>query len=139
MKTFRQFCESVEACDVSNEPISRSQLKVIENVLDKLFASLKIDVVFTKHFFDRLNDRRNKRQITPCELIEIYKSLYQKFGVKISKTSREIEKLITSITSNINIPVKLEYDRNTKEVNMVAKTIMRKKGFKSDTSRWSVD
>jgi hypothetical protein len=144
--TFKTFTESSagEVCEPSNEPISKSQLKDIERVLDKLFSALNIDVEFTKHFFDRLNDPRNKKQITVCELIEIYKELYKKYGVKISKTGggKEIDRLVTSISTSINIPLAVRYNRNTKEVEMAAKTIMRKKGFKSDhrtnQAKWTV-
>jgi hypothetical protein len=33
--------------------------------------------------------------------------------------------------SLLNNPVHIEYDKKNKEVNLVAKTVMRKKGFKT--------
>jgi len=49
-------------------PMSKQQLSSLEAVLDKAFAKLGIDVEFTKHFLDRVNDARNKTQITAKEL-----------------------------------------------------------------------
>ncbi|MBT6472538.1 MAG: hypothetical protein HOK52_14905 [Candidatus Marinimicrobia bacterium] len=116
-----------------DDKITKSQLNVIEKSLDKIFDQLGVDVVFTKHFFDRLNDARNKKQITPDELVGIYKDLYKKFGKKISKVGggKEVEELVKSMSTDINIPVHIEYDKKNKEVNLVAKTVMRKKGFKT--------
>jgi hypothetical protein len=122
-----------------NTEISKTQLKVIEKALDKLFADLGIDIAFTKHFHDRLNDPRNKKQITAEEIVKIYKDLKAKFGTKLSKSSGEIEKLIKSASTAINIPVAIKYDRKTKEVDIVAMTVMRKKGFKTSTPALNVE
>jgi len=115
------------------EPISKTQLNILEKALDKLFGKFNIDVVFTKHFFDRLNDARNKTQITLSELAKIFKDAFKKYGKKMSKTSgeKQIEELIKSISTDINIPIVLKWDRANKEVDLITKTIMRKKGFKT--------
>ncbi|MFA6198904.1 MAG: hypothetical protein WC679_00690 [Bacteroidales bacterium] len=116
-----------------DQPISKIQLQVIEKSLDKLFAKLNLDVEFTKHFFDRLNDERNGKQITPSELVQIYTSLYDKHGIKLSKTdnNKEIEELMKSISTDINVPLNIEFNKKSGKIELVAKTIMRKKGFKS--------
>ena len=44
--------------------ITKSNLNQIEKYADKLFAAVGIDVEFTRHFMDRVNDARNKDQIT---------------------------------------------------------------------------
>ena len=114
-----------------SDKISKIQLNVIEKSLDKLFAKLGIDVEFSGHFLDRINDPRNVKQITISELINIYNSLYDKFGIKISKTPEEIEEVIKSISTDINIPVNIQHNKKTNNIEMVAKTIMRKKNFKT--------
>jgi phosphoribosylanthranilate isomerase len=111
--------------------ISRVQLSFIEKALDKLFAKLGIDVEFSGHFLDRLNDPRNIEQITVAELSNVYHSLYDKFGITISKTPEEIEEVIKSLSTDINIPVNIHFDRKTNKIDLVAKTIMRKKNFKT--------
>ena len=45
------------------ERVSRSDLDQIEKYADKLFAAVGIDVEFTRHFLDRVNDERNKKPI----------------------------------------------------------------------------
>jgi uncharacterized FlaG/YvyC family protein len=117
----------------TDDEISKSELNVIEKQLDKLFSDLGIDIEFSRHFLVRLNDPRNKKQITANELVQIYQDVKSKFGTKLSKSSGEIEKLIKSASTDINIPVAIKYDRKTKEVDITAITIMRKKGFKSPT------
>ena len=119
--------------------ISKIQLNVIEKSLDKLFNKVGIDVEFSKHFFDRINDPRNVDQITISELINIYHSLYDKFGVKLSKTSKEVEELVKSLSTDINIPINLHFNRKDNKLEMVAKTIMRKKGFKSSSPVLAVE
>jgi len=135
MLSFKLFCEQLinGACMPSNKEVTKQELKELEKVLDNLFSSLNIDIEFTKHFFDRLNDDRNKQQITVCELQKVYTSLYQKHGIEIRDADDQLEELIKSITTNINIPVHFNWNPKTKQLEMVAKTIMRKKEFKTST------
>jgi hypothetical protein len=122
-----------------SDKISKIQLNVIEKSLDKLFSKLGIDVEFSGHFFDRINDPRNVKQITIGELVNIYHSLYDKFGVKLSKTAKEIEELVKSISTDINIPINLHLNKKTDKLEMVAKTIMRKKNFQSSSPVLAVE
>lgn len=131
--SFKKFLEEKGVnCPTENDEISEAEFKKIERFLDSLFSSLNVDIAFTKHFKERVNDERNKKQITQCELVSIYTEVYKKFGRKISKTggAGDIEKIIKSLSTSINIPVIMKYDRQKKEVVMVAKTAMRKKAFK---------
>ena len=41
--------------------------------------------------------------------------------------------------SDINVPVVLRYDNRNKEIDMISKTVMRKKNFKSSTKKYSVE
>jgi len=119
--------------------ISKIQLSVIEKSLDKLFNKLGIDVEFGKHFFERINDSRNGKQITISELINIYHSLYDKHGIKLSKTDDEVEELVKSLSTDINIPLHIEYNRKSKMIELSAKTIMRKKNFQSTSKVLAVE
>lgn len=122
-----------------SEVISKIQLNVIEKSLDKLFSKLGMDVEFTKHFFERINDSRNGKQITISELINIYRSLYDKHGIKLSKTDDEAEELVKSLSTDINIPLHIEYNRKSKMIELAAKTIMRKKNFQSTSKVLAVE
>ena len=45
------------------EKLSKQDLDQIEKYADKLFAAVGIDIEFTRHFLDRVNDVRNKKLI----------------------------------------------------------------------------
>ena len=65
------------------EQISQGELNQIERFADRLFAKVGIDVEFTRHFIDRVNDARNKKDITPAELTRLFKQTYNKHEKKI--------------------------------------------------------
>ena len=70
---------------ISEQTLSKSDLDGVEKYADRLYAAAGIDVEFTRHFSDRVNDSRNKKQITVAELIRMFKQSYKKFGRKIAK------------------------------------------------------
>ncbi len=118
------------------EDVSQSQLDQVEKYLDKVWAKVGIDVEFTRHFMDRVNDARNGKPISPAELIRIYREIYKKFGKPISKLSNGVNILLKDMSTDINVPVVLRW--NGKELEMIAKTIMRKKNFQTRTKKYSV-
>ncbi len=118
------------------EDVSKAQLNQVEKHLDKIWAKVGVDVEFTRHFHDRVNDARNKKPISPAELIRIYREIYKKYGKPISKLPPGVNILLKDMSTDINVPVVLRWDG--KELDMIAKTIMRKKDFKSSTKKYSV-
>jgi|TARA_R110000782_G_scaffold196554_1_gene285883 hypothetical protein len=122
--------------DLILEDVSQSQLSQVEKYLDKLWAKVGIDVEFTRHFMDRVNDARNGKPISPAELIKIYREIYKKYGKSISQLKNGVEILLKDMETDINVPVVLKWDG--KEFDMIAKTVMRKKNFKSSTKKYSV-
>ena len=50
-------------------PVTQGDLQKLEDYADRLFSRVGIDVAFTRHFLDRVNDERNPKQITVGELI----------------------------------------------------------------------
>ena len=122
--------------DLLTENISMSQLNVVEKHLDKIWAKVGIYVEFTRHFHDRVNDARNKKPINTAELLRIYKQVYMRYGKPISKMSKGTELLLKDMTTDINVPVVLRW--NGRELEMIAKTVMRKKDFKSRTKKFSI-
>ena len=119
--------------------ITRSDLDQIEKYADKLFAKVGIDVNFTKHFLDRVNDERNKKQITTAELTRLFKQSYAKHGKKISGMSPDAEAVIKDMKTDVNMPFVLKYDPKNQEIDLVAKTVMRKKGFKTPDPEFTVE
>ena len=118
------------------EDVSQSELNQVEKYLDKVWAKVGIDVEFTRHFMERVNDARNIKPISPAELIKIYRQIYKKYGKPISRLTSGVNILLKDMSTDINVPVVLRW--NGKELEMIAKTIMRKKNFKSSTKKYAV-
>lgn len=120
------------------EQVSKSDLDAIEKFADRLFAKVGIDVEFTRHFLDRVNDERNKKQITTAELTRLFKQTYNKHGKKIPQLGPDAEAVLTDMRTDINMPFVLKYDRQSQEFDLVAKTVMRKKGFATSNQKLTV-
>ena len=125
--------------DEVEQPITNAQLNALENALDKLFASLKIDVEFTRHFIDRANDDRNGNPITMAELVNMFRKEYQRWGKPIAQMGPDAEAVMKDLESDINIPFVLKWDRDNEELDLVAKTVMRKKNFKTSNKEFPVE
>ena len=111
----------------ASKEITKSDLDQLERYADKLFAAVGIDVEFTRHFLDRVNDIRNKTQITVAELIRMFRQSYKKHGKKIAQLGPDAEAVLNDMQTDINVPFVLKWDG--KELDLVAKTVMRKKNF----------
>lgn len=117
--------------------LSKSDLDSVEKYADKLYKAVGVDIEFTRHFLDRVNDERNKKQITVAELIRLFKKSYQKYGKKIPKLGDDAQAVLNDMTTDVNMPFVLKWDG--KEFELVAKTIMRKKDFKTSNQKLSFE
>jgi hypothetical protein len=120
------------------EEVSQSQLKELEKYLDQLFKILNVDVSFTKHFLDRVNDSRNGKPITVDELQLLFKKTIQKYGKKIPALGPDAEAVLNDMQTQINLPFILKWDRDSEELDLVAKTVMRKKNFMTHNQKFTV-
>lgn len=121
-------------CD-SSKFISKQQLNDLEKVLDKLFAHYKVDINFTRHFFDRVNNCRNKDQITIAELQKMFRAVHSRYGDKFM-SMKDREAVLVDMQSKINVPFVI---KTTKDgVDLVAKTVMRKPDFKTKDRKLKV-
>ena len=109
--------------------VKKSDIDQLEKYADRLFGAVGIDVEFTRHFLDRVNDARNKVQITPSELTRLFRQSYKKFGKRIAKLGPDAEAVITDMKTDINMPFVLNLKGG--ELELIAKTVMRKKDFKT--------
>lgn len=114
-----------------SEEVDSKTLKQVEAFADKLFAKLNIDVEFTRHFADRVNDARNGKPISSAELIKLFKETYKKHGKKIAEMPDSAQAVIKQMANDINMPFVFKWDERNQEFDLVAKTIMRKKDFKT--------
>ncbi len=120
-----------------NTGVTQQQLDSLENVLDRVFANVGIDVEFTRHFLDRVNDARNVKPISIKELGMLFKKEFVKYGKPIAQLGPDAEAVMKDLSSDINIPFVLNW--NGEELELVAKTVMRKKDFKSSNKEFSVE
>ena len=119
------------------EDVTKGELDQIEKYADKLFAAVGIDVEFTRHFLDRVNDERNKKPINTAELVRLFRLTYKKYGKKIPKMGPDAQAVIHDMETDINMPFVLNIDRSGM-LDLVAKTVMRKKDFKTSNPKLNV-
>jgi hypothetical protein len=118
------------------ERVSRAQMISVEKFCDALWGKLGIDVSFTKHFLARVNDDRNGKEINSAELIRLFKKEYEQNGKNVAKMDGEAEAVFRDLLTLVNLPfvVKSHGDEKT----IVAKTVLRKKDFKSEDPQLNV-
>jgi len=113
--------------ELISETINQAQLDQVETFADGLWSRLGIDVSFTRHFMDRLNDPRNGRDITVSELIRLFKQEYQRYGRDIAHLEQGSEAVMRDLVTSLNLPF-VRQDSGLQR-QLVAKTIMRKPEF----------
>ena len=126
-KKMRKWLESVE---LISENISQLQLNDLEKFGDRLLKKFNIDIEFTRHFADRMNDKRNEPAIKVTELQRLLKKIAKNKGKDVKKHG-DAEVVLKDIQSDLNLPVAVNYKDGKFQV--VNKTIMRKKNFKTNT------
>lgn len=123
----------------TNEDLSKADVDSIERFADKLYKKLGIDITFTKHFMDRVNDERNGKPISGAELVRLFKKEYERWGKDIAQMGPDMEGTFKDLTTDINLPFVLRWDRDEEELDLIAKTVMRKKNFKTHNQEFPVD
>jgi hypothetical protein len=82
-----------------------------------------VDVEFGKHFFDRLIDPRNGKEITTSELLDFFTRLISRKEQFVNFLKKYHEFVVKDRRTNINIPFMSQVNQ------AIAKTIMRKPNF----------
>ncbi len=111
--------------------MSIAQLNQIEKYAEKQLSPE--DIEFTKHFFDRVNDTRNGKEISEPELTGFFKRLsrHKKEFKEFLEKYQQI--VVKDKRYDINIPF-------VKQANqIIAKTVMRKDDFKTSNPTLSVE
>ena len=110
------------------EDISQSDVDNLEKFADRILKKYNIDVEFTRHFVDRLNDPRNSPEIKVAELQRFFKKIQRNKGTNI-KNNPDVEAVLKDMSTNLNLPVVIKTKGD--EFEITNKTIMRKKNFKT--------
>ena len=109
------------------EDISQQQVNDLEKFADKLLNKYDIDVEFTRHFVDRLNDPRNKPGIKIAELQKFFKKIEKSKGKSLKQLGPDVEAVLKDMETDLNLPVVIHFKKG--EFEVTHKTIMRKKNF----------
>src|SRR6056300_414714 len=111
--------------------IPMGDLQKIDTFADKKLNPM--DVVLTdKHFFDRLNDPRNDKEISSAELIGFFKRLSKKKKDFLDFLDTYNSVVAVDDRTNINIPFMKMSNK------AIAKTVMRKKDFKKSDKKLDI-
>ena len=121
----------------ATEDVTQAQLNALEAIIDKVFRRVGIDVEFTRHFIDRANDDRNGEPITIQELGRLFAKEYKRWGKPIAQMGPDSEAVMKDLESDINIPFALKWNGN--ELELIAKTVMRKKNFRTSNKQFTVE
>lgn len=121
------------------EDVTQFDLDQIELYADRLFGKVGIDINFTRHFVDRVNDERNKKPITPSELTRLFKQEFKRWGKNIAQMGPDAEAVMKDMQTDVNMPFVLTWDSRNQELDLIAKTIMRKPDFKSPDPVFAVE
>jgi hypothetical protein len=109
------------------EEVTQAQLKDLEKFADRLLNKFNVDIEFTKHFADRMNDDRNKPAIKISELQAFFKKI-AKVKAKNIKAHVNSEVVLKDLQKDLNLPVAINLDKQG-DIEVTHKTIMRKKNF----------
>ena len=143
MKTFLTFHENAYGYSFGvmkpvadlHAKFSQRDVDDIEKFADRILKKYGIDIEFTRHFVDRLNDPRNNPEIKVAELQRFFKKIQRVKGTKIKNPQNfmnkgsEIQAVLKDMDSNLNLPVVIKYDNE--KFTVTNKTIMRKKDFRT--------
>ena len=111
------------------EEVTAKQISDLEKFGDRLLDKFGVDIEFSKHFADRMNDDRNNPEIKVTEIQALFKKIARKKAVNIKKY-KDSEVVLKDIQKDLNLPVAIKTGKDG-ELDVVHKTIMRKKNFKT--------
>ena len=102
--------------------VTQGDVEFVDDFADRKLAPIDVDLT-GNHFFDRLNDPRNRPDISVEELEEFFDKLADEKEdfIKFLKQYKDV--VVKDTDTNINIPFMKRANK------AIAKTIMRKKNF----------
>lgn len=108
-----------------DQGITNEELDDLEKFGDHLLNQYGIDIEFTRHFGERMNDSRNRPPIKISEIQSLFKKIEKDHAEKLKKI--ENEAVIVDVQSKLNLPFVIKIRRGV--IDIVMKTIMRKTNF----------
>lgn len=100
---------------------SSAEINILDKELDKLFRPLGLDVVFSKHFKERLLGR--EKQVTGEEVFQTFAKLREKYGQKLkqAKMSGDYKAVLKDFSNELNVVFAIN---NPERIDAI--TIMKK-------------
>lgn len=120
----------IKLTNILNE-MPKGDLGDVDRIADKFLNPIDVDLT-SKHFFDRLNDPRNGKEISAAELIGFFKRLsrYKKKFINFLNQYKEF--VAVDDRSKLNIPFMKSANK------AIAKTVMRKDDFKTTSQKLNI-
>ena len=112
-----------------SEDFTQRDVNDLEKFADRILKKYGIDVEFTRHFVDRLNDPRNSPAIKVFELQKFFKKIQRNKGQNI-RNNPDVEAVLKDMSTNLNLPVVIK-TKGDDSFEVTNKTIMRKKDFRT--------
>ena len=125
--------------DELDKQVTQADIDELEKFADKVFGKVGIDINFTRHFLDRVNDERNGKPITMSELTRLFKQEQKRWGKKIAQLGPDEEGVMKDLQTDINLPFALRWDSKNNELDLIAKTVMRKSNFRTPNPEFPVE
>lgn len=142
LKEFPDYYDRLEKAEEVTEELSFPEIKKIEHAVDQDYNDFDIDVdLGSNHFVRRVNDPRNSPEIQQDELENTLTDVLYQNQDDFDQLSDGDEAVLSDIRTDLNIPVifhgKGVKGENTgrEELDMVAKTAMRKPDFRTSDNR----
>ena len=117
--------------EMQKEDVTQREINDLEKFADRILKKYGVDIEFTRHFVDRMNDTRNSPAIKVSELQKFFKKIQRNKATNIINNP-DIEAVLKDMSTNLNLPVVIKKKGN--EFEVTNKTIMRKPNF-STTSK----
>ena len=138
---YRKYIEKMKKITKQrNEDFTQKDVNDLEKFADRILKKYDIDVEFTRHFVDRLNDPRNSPAIKVSELQKFFKKIQRNKGKNI-RSNPDVEAVLKDMSTNLNLPVVIK-TKGDDSFEVTNKTIMRKKDFRTTSKvinyeKWS--
>jgi len=122
---------------IQGNTVSWNELKALESVLDNMFRAAKLDIAFTRHFWERINGSRGYGgTVSIPEIQDAFRKTYEKYAQKISTHPVDWKAIINDVSKDLNMPFTLDWEGSMKKMVMV--TAMKKPDFKSPDPKLKV-
>ena len=118
--------------------MSMQDLRTAEDLIERMFKDLELDVIWTTHFKERIVGR--EENVSLPELVDAFRRMKQKYGpaLQASKDNHErFEAVLKDLAHDLNIPFAIDFshkDPRSRKYNLRGITIMRK-----DPSRFHIN